>query len=234
MKVPLVLARLVPLRGHDGGDAVSAAARRRRHRRRRGVMLVTLQLGLVTLASVAGVAVLTGAGWRGDAPVLVGAVAAAGAAEVLRRRLVRDEGIVRAAPHGAIGTPPAPAVVRAPAPVDAGEAAEVTRPHHGDPEPVTRVWSARGAIRRDGRRGPHAHGALPPTRGIAAAPSAARTAGDVGPTPRSAGAVGEEAADPRVTELRVAGPASAERASADDLDLTREVLAALHAGARGA
>jgi hypothetical protein len=195
-----VLARLAPLRAphHDETIVDGPAARRRRHRRR---IVLVVQLLLLALGSGGAVVVLTGAGSRGVAPGLLGAAAAVGVAEVLRRRLRPDEGAVRAARGVAVeaSATPLDRCAEGEAPVELGM-------------PFTGVWSARGAVRRDARRGPPTRCALPPARG----------AGAVLPS-RPVGAPQQATAGDAPKEpVESPGP--------DDLDLTLEVLAALHAG----
>jgi hypothetical protein len=211
------LLRLAPLRARNDEVLVGATAVGRRRRRRWWIVVVRLLL--LALGGGVAVAVLTGAGSRGDATVLLGAVTAAGVAELLRRRLGRDEGTVHADGDEGSATPRPPADVEGdgdrrlePADLALREASaqgELAVPFAG-------VWSARGAIRRDVRRVPPTRCALPPDRSADA--SAAADGEAVGGT----GGPGERPS-----------PASATPAVEDDLDLTREVLAALHAGPGG-
>jgi hypothetical protein len=198
-----VLARLAPLSApHHDGTIVDGPAARRRRRRRTAFTVVLL---LLVLGSGGAVVVLTGAGPRGVAPGLLSAAAAAGVAEVLRRRLGRDVGVVPVTRGGA----DEPSASPADRPLGDGGPAEAAAP-------CTGVWSARGAVHRDARHGPPTRCALPPARAAVEVVHPAR-AGEPQDVTRDE------------TAAHRAEPAGSP--PLDDLDLTREVLAALHAGA---
>jgi hypothetical protein len=213
-----VLVRLAPLRVPTDTDVARGTAARHR-RRRRSAWIVVVQLLLLGAGAYAAAAVLTGEGSRGDAALLLGAVAVAGTAEVLRRALARSGSRVVDDPstrpesgpvEDAGATSPAPAETE-PAVAgdgharhdDAGQVrSEHREPGAGSAGPVfTGVWSARGAVRPEVRRVPTTRCAQPPAQDT--------------PEPDAA-----EGSRPRATVTD--GDA--------DIDLTREVLAALHAG----